>query len=205
MFTSVLLMASLTSGANAPQHCYLGVNVSFGCYSCNGCYRCYGCSGCQGYFAYPIYYDFASSFGCHGCYGCYGWAPVQPYYAPPTYCPPILYAPAPGGELPPSTKSPGTANKVPGEIVRRTLLQVHLPADAKLYLDGKLTQPATGSERTIITPKLDAGVRYFYDLRVEVIRDGNLICQTRHISFGAGQEVRINFESLNQGATAQLK
>lgn len=99
---SLVLMAALTSGGEAPachwhgrascwscsgcSGCYGGCHGCYGgcyggCYSgcfsaCYGCYGgCYGCYGCSGmsYGCYGGCYGcYGSSYGCYGCYGCSG-------------------------------------------------------------------------------------------------------------------------------------
>src|SRR5262245_60323463 len=44
---------------------------------------------------------------------------------------------------------------------------VRVPADAKLYFDGVLTEQ-TGTERTFVTPPLRAGQEFRYELKVEL-------------------------------------
>lgn len=76
----------------------------------------------------------------------------------------------------------------------RALVIVDLPADAHLYLEGKLTQ-GDASLRAFITPELEMGASYSYTLRVEFTRQGRTESQTRQVYFRAGNQVRVNFNS----------
>ena len=45
-------------------------------------------------------------------------------------------------------------------------LKFQLPAEAKLYVDGRLTMIG-GTERAFTTPPLAAGSQFFYDVKAE--------------------------------------
>jgi uncharacterized protein (TIGR03000 family) len=59
-----------------------------------------------------------------------------------------------------------TASLTPTQII------IEVPADAQLYADGQLTTTTSG-RRVFNTPPLEDGQTYFYDLRAQVVRDGN--------------------------------
>ncbi len=112
---------------------------------CGGCWgSCSGCSGCWG--------------SCSGCSGCYGGAytigtPV--ITAPVTYGAPGDYsAPSYQGTVPAATTYPTdlhmrtapTTATTGGErqaLAAPARLNIELPADAKLYVDGQLTISTT--------------------------------------------------------------
>src|SRR5262249_35192024 len=48
-------------------------------------------------------------------------------------------------------------------------ITVKLPADARLFVDD-VACPLTSAERTFDTPRLEAGRRYFYNMRAELVR-----------------------------------
>jgi uncharacterized protein (TIGR03000 family) len=75
----------------------------------------------------------------------------------------------------------------------RALVIVNLPSDAKLYLDGQLTR-GDANVRSFYSPELQAGVNYFYTLKVEVLRSGQMVSDTQRVYFQAGREVRVSFE-----------
>jgi len=82
---------------------------------------------------------------------------------------------------------------------------VHVPADAKVFIDGK--QMASKSTRRVFqTPALEAGQKYYYEIRAEVVRDGRTITQTRQVILNAGLSTAAAFADLGDrepAATAQ--
>jgi uncharacterized protein (TIGR03000 family) len=75
-----------------------------------------------------------------------------------------------------------------------------LPADAKLYVDDHLMK-STSSRRNFHTPELEPGPRYFYDVRIEMVRDGKTVTETRRVVLKAGQEVAVSFTNLAETST----
>ncbi len=78
---------------------------------------------------------------------------------------------------------------------------VKLPADARLYIDNVLC-PLTSSTRSFDTPELDAGRRYYYTLKAEVVRDGVMQTARKRVVVEAGKEVSVEFANLPQVQTA---
>jgi uncharacterized protein (TIGR03000 family) len=70
-----------------------------------------------------------------------------------------------------------------------------LPEGAKLHIDDQLVDTQSGSP-TFRTPQLSQGRRYFYDVRVEVVRDGKPVSSTRRIVLQAGSVIRADFSDL---------
>jgi uncharacterized protein (TIGR03000 family) len=83
-------------------------------------------------------------------------------------------------------------------------LIVELPADAKLYIDDHLMKSGSG-KRAFSTPALDAGQSYYYDLRVEVVRDGKTFEGTKRIIVRAGEEFRASFSEGETASTPTVK
>ena len=85
-------------------------------------------------------------------------------------------------------------------------LVVELPANAKLYVDDVLVQAAAGVQ-TFNTPALEPGKAYFYLVRIEMMRDGQPLSETRRIIVRAGQVARAGFKDWESEAlrTAQAK
>ena len=78
---------------------------------------------------------------------------------------------------------------------------VMLPADAKLYVDG-VACPLTTAKRSFETPKLQAGRTYFYNLKMEVVRDGETQTDSRRITMQAGADVVVEFKNAKAGEQA---
>lgn len=188
-----------------------------GGYSCSG-YNCfssgYSCSGCSGFAGY------AGS--CHGCYGIsYGssWGPpigmppytlhgynndVYPKYGPsfpvvgPNYTDPhAVWGRTTNPNLPPVVVIPAEPKKVAGSDDKPTgaNLRFSVPADAKLYVDGKLA-PGSGPERAFYTPPLAAGKQFFYEVKAELLVDGQVVVDEKKIIVEAGKTVTESFPKL---------
>lgn len=145
--------------------------------SCSGCNGSYS-GGCYGYGAYggASYYHSAYpiQWGGSGCYG----------YGMPQYITPNVEAVPTINSMSPTIGLKPTADKA--------VVAVKLPADAVLYADGQLTR-LTSSERTFLTPALTGGQRYQYDLKVEYVRDGQSITDSKKIFVKAGERTEVEF------------
>jgi uncharacterized protein (TIGR03000 family) len=78
------------------------------------------------------------------------------------------------------------------ETTKATIV-VSLPADAKLTVDGKATT-STSDTRVLVSPSLESGKDFVYNLRAEVTRDGQTQSVTRQVIVRAGQETRVTLE-----------
>ena len=72
---------------------------------------------------------------------------------------------------------------------------LEVPADAKTYVDGKL-MTSKSTRRVIQTPALEEGETYFYDIRMEVVRDGKTISQEKRVFLTPGQRVATCFDDV---------
>jgi uncharacterized protein (TIGR03000 family) len=70
-----------------------------------------------------------------------------------------------------------------------------LPEGSKLHVDDQLVDSTFGTH-TFRTPRLAEGRRYYYDVRVEVERDGKPVSSTRRIVLRAGSVIRADFSDL---------
>src|SRR5262249_21182416 len=126
---------------------------------------CYGYHGC-----------YASA--CHGCFG--GGHPV----AAPTTPPP---APPQRGER---LKSPPKPGEDEVNLGTPATLVVHLPAEAKLFVDGTPTS-STSDTRVFASPALQKGKTFFYVLRGELARDGQTLRSEREVQIRAGERTQV--------------
>jgi uncharacterized protein (TIGR03000 family) len=90
--------------------------------------------------------------------------------------------------------------KAPQKTEAPAVIQVTLPADARLTVDGRATT-STSSQRTLITPALPQGEAFSYTLRAEVVRDGRTVVETQQVTVRGGEETRVPF-SFTSGAVA---
>ncbi|MCE9533449.1 MAG: TIGR03000 domain-containing protein [Planctomycetes bacterium] len=141
----------------------------------------------------PWIMDNASCFGCYG-YGIYGGTsytfPTQYHYAPGTYgygTPMIPGTPAVEDKKIEKMKTilPMSADRA--EVV------VRLPSDAKLFANGQLTTLAS-AERQFSSPKLEKGLDYEYNLKVEYTRDGKMISDSQIVRVRAGEKFMAEFK-----------
>jgi uncharacterized protein (TIGR03000 family) len=78
---------------------------------------------------------------------------------------------------------------------------VTLPADATLTVDGQATR-STSELRTFLTPPLDRGKTFQYDLRAEINREAKPVVMNKKVEVRAGEDTRVTL-SLADARTAQ--
>jgi uncharacterized protein (TIGR03000 family) len=71
-------------------------------------------------------------------------------------------------------------------------LTIWVPEDAKVFVNGHATT-STGSRRQYVSYGLKPGLSYNYEVRAEVIRDGQAIFETRSIMLTAGSRSALAF------------
>jgi uncharacterized protein (TIGR03000 family) len=230
-------MAALSTGGGAESTGFL-FHGGGGCNGCGGCSGCYGytagwgcngggcrgggchggglfgrhfgrgCNGgCYGGCAGAGYgagcYGAATSYGCAGNGGCYGNGGVR--------------AVTPYRVIDPGTAVPRAPEEIkirpkpePGASIapNRARLVLDVPADAKVFIDDTATT-GRSSLRSFTTPELQAGQEYYYEVRAELVRDGQTIAhKAERITFRAGEEKRlvlreVAFKPVDTKATAQ--
>ena len=74
-------------------------------------------------------------------------------------------------------------------------LKFKLPAEAKLYVDGRLTMIG-GTERSFTTPPLADGSQFYYDVKAEVIVDGKPVVEEKRVLVEAGATISESFPVL---------
>ena len=185
-------------------------------YSCSG-YSCFG--SCHGGGYGGSCSGMVRGTACHGCFGgCWGpSAPAIPYspgsmpmgsawnygpnniYANPhavygvVNYPPIVVIQA-------ETK-PGEPKPMETPIAPRPKegmganLKFNVPANAKLYVDGRLTL-ISGTERTFTTPPLAEGQKFFYDVKAEVVVNGKAVVEEKRVVVEAGANITQSFPVL---------
>ena len=220
---SVVLMAALTTGNATPAWHHWG-GCCGGCFGgCHGCCGggCFGCcggcfggccgGGCYGGFGGSYGDGFSDGYGCWGGYSSWGYGDA--FHAGPVV--PGVYGMTGGTVVPgtaiggeeldkpkPNKKSDDKETMVP----TRARLVVELPANAKLFIDNMPVKAAAGVQ-TFNTPALPPGQDYFYMVRIERMRDGQPVSETRRIFVRAGQVARADFKDAESEAvqTAQAK
>jgi uncharacterized protein (TIGR03000 family) len=108
--------------------------------------------------------------------------------APSTNTPP---APgAPGTEAPPSPMPGAMYRSLGGSQV--ALLNVTVPAEAKIFVNGNATT-SSGTQRQYVSRGLEAGNRYAYEIKAEIVRDGKTITETKSVTLGSGEQASLVF------------
>ncbi|MBI3467762.1 MAG: TIGR03000 domain-containing protein [Planctomycetes bacterium] len=198
LFLSVVGI-SVTGGPEQARagHAYRGCYgcACYGCWGCDGCHQIYGCHGCWGCHGCDGAVVVSPCYGCQGCHSCngsYGWhgcAGAMAVEVAPT-------VPRTNATLPPSQPIPSPAadkgidaTPAPDDSA---LLQVRLPADAKLIVNDRLTR-STGALRRYRSRGLEPGVSYSYELRAEFTRDGRTISETKIVSLRANETAEVDF------------
>lgn len=153
-----------------------------------------------------------TSWQCHGgCYGgYYGFGSV---YGPPHGIPPAALYPygtpavygtitnmnPPTMNVPPEKKDDGMKDdaKKDGDKDKKEMganIKFRLPAEARLYVDGRLTA-LTGTERVFSIPPLAPG-RYFYDVKATVLVDGKPVTEEKRVIVEPGADLTESFATL---------
>ena len=202
---SMVLMAAMTTGVDMPDW-----GRRWGCWGCyGGCWGCYGGYGWGGYgwggwggyawggrgwrgYGWGGYGS--GGWGAYGAWGGWGgWGYVAaPVYA--SYASPVLVSNAPLASTTQSMYYDPAANN-------RATLIVHLPANARLLVDGKPTR-STSSVRRFFTPPLEAGENYHYDLRAEMDRNGETVTTKKRVAVRPGktEEIYLKFPDLDESS-----
>jgi uncharacterized protein (TIGR03000 family) len=92
--------------------------------------------------------------------------------------------------------SPGTTD---AQAEGRATLIVHLPADARLTIDGAATRSTTDT-RTFVSPPLEPGKTYQYRLEAQVERNGETAKASRNVEVHAGRQSEVYLEFPMPGA-----
>ena len=131
-----------------------------------------GCHGCSSSHGCTVGY------GCTGGVGCTGGTIIVPGTKPMPKSEPV--------------KDPKKASiNVPATIV------VSLPADARLFVDGTPTT-STSDRRTLVTPGLETGSTFVYEVRAEIVQEGRTVAQTQQVSVRGGETTAVQFNFSTQ-------
>lgn len=215
MYTLVLMMALNNGTAAGANPEYAGTNVpaqaplydsrayfgrrggcNGGCYGGGGCRGGWGgcrggwggCSGgyggCSGGYAHGGYgcsggYMHAG-YGCSGGHGCNG-GRISHYFDPAMQ--PVQPEQVP--EPKPAASAPAAAP---------VTLVINVPAQAVLTIDGAPTQ-SVSTRRTFVSPPLEPGYIYHYNLKIDVIRDGQTVSASKRIEVRPGERTEVTLEA----------
>lgn len=77
---------------------------------------------------------------------------------------------------------------------------VQLPPNADLFIDNQRSQLKTET-RTVVTPALDPGESYYYEIRVETVVDGKKVSDQKRVLLRAGGVSQVDFRNLDPVAS----
>jgi uncharacterized protein (TIGR03000 family) len=72
------------------------------------------------------------------------------------------------------------------------LIRLRVPANAEVTFDGDKTSQ-TGALRSFMTPELERGNEYSYEIRARWMNDGKPVEQTRKVNFRPGDRFTLDF------------
>lgn len=119
-----------------------------------------------------------------------GYSSGPAYVVPSTAMPSSVAPPLMSAEFAPVTPRPAGSEEEQEPTAPATIL-ASVPANAEIWLDGKQTRQA-GSQRLFVTPPLERGQSYSYEVRVHwTARDGTIVDLTRVIRVQAGRQTNL--------------
>jgi len=130
----------------------------------------------SGYYGYP-YYDYG--------YSGYGAANYAPDYSS------FYSAPAPG-TYPPYPQPGFSSAPAPAQPDYSVHVTVLAPPDAQVWFDGAETR-GTGFHRDFVSPPLEPGQKYSYEVKARWMQDGQPVVQTRKVYVYPGDRVTVDF------------
>jgi uncharacterized protein (TIGR03000 family) len=74
----------------------------------------------------------------------------------------------------------------------RVSLNLTVPADAKIWVEGSMIVQM-GTQRQMVSPPIQPGYDYSYDIQVSWIQDGREVTRKRHITVHAGDVINLTF------------
>lgn len=114
----------------------------------------------------------------------YNYAPDYSYSAP-------SYPSTPVGDVN-TTTSPETPPQQPSAIAdNAVLIGVRVPENAEIWIDGAKTAQ-TGRFREFVTPSLEPGQKFNYDIKARWTENGQEVIRDRQVGFYAGDRLMVN-------------
>jgi uncharacterized protein (TIGR03000 family) len=122
----------------------------------------------------------------------YGGFPRWYYWNDYAYDPGPAYMYTPDGNYTVTEQPPQPPADMPKLDDNAVLIAVRVPDSAVIWFDGdKTTQ--TGSLREFITPPLEAGQKYTYEIKAQWMENGKEVSRTRQMDIYAGDRLMVNF------------
>ncbi len=203
---SMMLMAALATANDLPN--CLSLHRNHECQQCGAhrsdrrCGR-HGCGagveygGCDGSpygDGVPGGYNRHGFWAGHDFYGTvhfdyYGSSSFAPWAFPTR---PTVPMPPPGGG-----SLSGFSAQIDAACVGKARMILDVPEDARVYVNGTLTKTAS-NRRVYYSPRLEAGQSYFYEVRIEVEREGKTYTENKRVIVKAGDDHKESFADLGK-------
>ncbi|MBV9122831.1 MAG: TIGR03000 domain-containing protein [Planctomycetes bacterium] len=148
--------------------------------------------GYYGGLNYREYYNFGRGYGLADFPGP---VPHLPYCGRP-------FAPRRSAHPPFAGVGPSYPILAPGDPV--ALLEVRVPAQAEVWLEGNLTQQ-TGTLRQFVTPPLPQGQQFAYQIKVRWREADRDVEQIRNVTVRAGDRLRLSIPSEQKDENVPLQ
>jgi uncharacterized protein (TIGR03000 family) len=191
---SVVLVMALAGSAEAPDcHCFGNMGGCCGVMNNHGCQGNYG--GCFGGCNGRGCFGGGCRGGCFGggCFGggCYGGGGCNGGYvggcSGGSYGGAVIVQPK---DMPKTETVPAPKKEV--QLQTTGTIVVSLPADAKLSIDGYVSQQTT-AQRRLVTPAIPQGGTFTYTLVAETTQNGQPVTQSQQVTVRGGQVLPVNF------------
>jgi len=176
-----------------------GVSISVGGYPSYG-YNSYGYSG----WGYNPSYGYANGgyYPRSNYYSNWNYYPSSAYYSPsyrPAYSSGSYFTEPTYSSVAPSRPTTTTSfyyspanGEAPANMTEKAEIEVRLPANAELWLDGAPTAQR-GQTRTFESPPLELGRTFTYEFRARWMEDGQVKEDARRVDAFAGAKKKIEF------------
>jgi uncharacterized protein (TIGR03000 family) len=108
-----------------------------------------------------------------------------------------FYTPAPTYYAPVVSPAPPTSESffnAPVRDNRTVLIDVRVPADAKIWFDDDPTKQS-GAERQFVSPPLTPGKYFEYQIRAQWNENGKKLERTKRVTFQAGDRIHLDLGS----------
>lgn len=191
-----------------------GHPVAYGCSGCWG-YSAYACDGCYGYVApvvvhRPLFWRHHLRHAWRSCYGCWGWSHCGCHgvvvdccgYNPCYGCAGGIVV-GKGGATIVTPAEPQPAEAESGDVqappppepaeADSAMLNVRVPEDARVVINDYKTT-SMGEMRRYVSRGLEPGKEYEFEVRAEVVRDGQVQALTKTVRVRAQQSAQLDFD-----------
>jgi len=201
----------------APMGCY--ASIPYSCTGCSGmmyaggsCFgsSCFGSSGMMSVpmpslgngYALPIEASYGMNLpncDCGSMPVAFGESPAIPRLGRPLFENPNIMNPnvprdgfSQPFEAQPSMTESRSSLRGPESEKQRGTITIRLPAEAKLFVEGQ-QQKVTNGTRTFVTPPLPADREAIYNVKIEIVRDGETMTLTKKAYVRAGGSTVVEF------------